>query len=211
MIIVVTLQQVIGFLIAALLITASPGSDNLMVLGMGMSRGRRQGVAFGLGCAFGCVSHTLLAVAGISALIAASPLALTLLKGAGGLYLIWMGYRAWRSAGGVRTSTVAGNEEPLAKIFLRGCIANAINPKVALFFLSFLPQFVIASNGHVAGQVAWLGILFTIQAGILFGCLGLFPGVIGQWLNSKPAAGVILDRVAGTVFIGLGLRIMLGR
>lgn len=125
--------------------------------------------------------------------------------------MIWLGYRAWQSAGGVQTSTVAGDEEPIATLFLKGCIANAINPKVTLFFQSFLPQFVIASNGQVAGQVAWLGIIFTIQAGMLFGCLGLFSGVIGQWLNSKPAAGVILDRVAGTVFIGLGSRIMLGR
>ncbi|WP_416424340.1 LysE family translocator [Pseudomonas sp. App30] len=206
-----TLQQFLGFLAAALLITATPGPDNLMVLGMGMSKGRRQGIAFGLGCAFGCLSHTLLAVVGVSALIAASPTAFTLLKIAGGLYLIWLGYNAWRSSGAVKVGAVKVADESLAKLFFKGCFANAINPKVVLFFLSFLPQFVVAGNGSVGAQVAQLGLTFTLQAALLFGLLGYFSGALGQWLNRRPKAGVILDRVAGTVFIGLGLKIMLTR
>ncbi len=79
-----TFDQTLGFLLAALLLTATPGPDNLMVLGMGMSRGRRQGIVFGLGCALGCLSHTLLAVLGVSALVAASPTAFTALKWLGG-------------------------------------------------------------------------------------------------------------------------------
>jgi len=206
-----TLQQFLGFLAAALLITATPGPDNLMVLGMGVSKGRRQGIAFGLGCAFGCLSHTLLAVLGVSALIAASPTAFTLLKIAGGLYLIWLGYNAWRSSGAVKVGAVKVADESLAKLFFKGCFANAINPKVVLFFLSFLPQFVVAGNGSVGAQVAQLGLTFTLQAALLFGLLGYFSGALGQWLNRRPKAGVILDRVAGTVFIGLGLKIMLTR
>jgi len=206
-----TLQQFLGFLAAALLITATPGPDNLMVLGMGMSKGRRQGIAFGLGCAFGCLSHTLLAVVGVSALIAASPTAFTLLKIAGGLYLIWLGYNAWRSSGAVKVGAVKVADESLAKLFFKGCFANAINPKVVLFFLSFLPQFVVAGNGSVGAQVAQLGLTFTLQAALLFGLLGYFSGALGQWLNRRPKAGVILNRVAGTVFIGLGLKIMLTR
>jgi threonine/homoserine/homoserine lactone efflux protein len=206
-----TLAQFTGFLLAALLITASPGPDNLMVLGMGMSRGRRQGIAFGLGCAFGCLSHTLLAVAGVSALVAASPVALTVLKVGGGLYLVWLGFNALRSAGAVRVGDAGDADESLARLFLKGCFANAINPKVILFFLSFLPQFVVAANGHAALQLAQLGVLFTLQAAVLLGLLGYFSGAVGQWLNRHPGAGSVLDRVAGVVFIGLGLRLIWAR
>ncbi len=204
-------EQFLGFLLAAIAITASPGPDNLMVLGMGMSRGRRQGVAFGLGCALGCLSHTALAVAGVSAVIAASPFAFTLLRIAGGLYLVWLGVQALRSKGGARVADAVAQDQSLSALFLRGMLANAINPKVVLFFLSFLPQFVVPSQGAVGWQMAALGITFTVQAAVLFGLLGLFAGTIGQWLHRRPRAGLWLDRVAGTVFIGLGLRLIAPR
>ena len=142
-----TTPQTLAFLATALVLTATPGPDNLMVLSMGMSRGRRAGIAFGLGCALGCLSHTLLAVIGVSALVAASPVAFTLLKMAGGVYLVWMGVQAWRHAGNVQLSRDAGDGSSLWRVFVKGLVANAINPKVVLFFLSFLPQFVLASQG----------------------------------------------------------------
>lgn len=206
-----TYEQFFGFLIAAMLITASPGPDNLMVLGMGISKGRSRGIAFGLGCALGCLSHTLFAVIGVSAMIAASPAAFTALKVAGGLYLIWLGVNALRSSGGARVEKIQADEQTLTKLFFKGVFANAINPKVVLFFLSFLPQFVIRANGNVSWQMAALGIIFTAQAAVLFGLLGYFSGSIGQWLNAKPKAGVILDRIAGTVFVALGLRLIVSR
>ena len=131
-------EQFAGFLAAALLITVSPGPDNLMVLGMGMSRGRRQGMVFGLGCALGCLSHTILATLGVSALIAASPTAFTALKIIGGLYLIWLGIGALRSRGGAKVDGSNIPDESLLRLFGKGLFANAINPKVVLFFLSFL-------------------------------------------------------------------------
>jgi threonine/homoserine/homoserine lactone efflux protein len=204
-----TLEQFSGFLVAALLITATPGPDNLMVLGMGISNGRRQGIAFGLGCAAGCLSHTLLAVIGVSALIAASPTAFTLLKTLGGLYLIWLGLNAWRSSGSAGVKSVGTATNSSGSLFLKGCIANAINPKVVLFFLSFLPQFVVATHGQVPMQMAGLGLTFTLQAAVLFSLLGYFSGAVGQWLTKQPKASVILDRVAGTIFVGLGLRLLI--
>ena len=206
-----TTPQTLAFLATALVLTATPGPDNLMVLSMGMSRGRRAGIAFGLGCALGCLSHTLLAVIGISALVAASPFAFTLLKVAGGVYLVWMGVQAWRHAGAVRVGGDAGEATPLRQLFVKGLIANAINPKVVLFFLSFLPQFVVASQGQVEWQLGLLGVLFTAQAAVLFGLLGYFSGGIGAWLNRRPSVGQWLDRLAGTVFIGLGVRMMAAR
>ena len=206
-----TPEQFFGFLAAAVLITMSPGPDNLMVLGVGVSRGRRQGMAFGLGCALGCLSHTVLATLGVSALIAASPLAFTTLKVFGGLYLIWLGIQALRSKGGSRAQTVEGSDQSLVRLFGKGLFANAINPKVVLFFLSFLPQFIAPSHGHVAVQTALLGVTFTAQAAVLFGLLGYFSGHVGQWLQRNERAGLWLDRVAGTIFVGLGLRLIVAR
>lgn len=206
-----TTPQILAFLAAAVVLTATPGPDNLMVLGMGMSRGRRAGIAFGLGCALGCLSHTLLAVVGVSALVAASPVAFTALKWAGGAYLLWMGVQAWRHAGAVRLGGDAMGEAPLRQLFVKGLIANAINPKVVLFFLSFLPQFVVASQGRVAWQLGLLGVLFTAQAALLFGLLGWFSGSVGAWLNRRPGVGRWLDRLAGAVFIALGLRMLAAR
>ena len=206
-----TLSQTLAFLLTAVVLTASPGPDNLMVLSMGMCRGRLTGIVFGLGCALGCLSHTLLAVLGVSALVAASPFAFTLLKVAGGLYLVWMGVQAWRHAGAVRVGGGNGDTTSLRQLFAKGLIANAINPKVVLFFLSFLPQFVVTSQGQVEWQLGLLGVLFTAQAAVLFGLLGYFSGSVGAWLNRRPTVGQWLDRLAGTVFIGLGVRMITSR
>jgi threonine/homoserine/homoserine lactone efflux protein len=94
---------------------------------------------------------------------------------------------------------------------MKGLVANAINPKVALFFLSFLPQFVVAQRGDANLQTALLGLTFTLQAVVLFGLLGFFSGTIGQWLARRPKAGQWLDRIAGTIFIALGLRLIVSR
>lgn len=217
-----TIEQLIPFLLTAVLLTATPGPDNLMVLGVGASRGRRLGMAFGLGCAAGCLSHTLLSALGVSAVLAASPMAFTALRVVGGAYLVWLGIGALRSRGGVGSPAPAGADagsnqasaDPATSVmgqFFKGVLANAINPKVVLFFLSFLPQFVVPANGNVPLQMAVLGGVFTLQAAVLFGALGWFAGGIGQWLQRRPRAGLWLDRVSGVVFVGLGLRMALAR
>jgi len=108
--------QVLGFLITTVLLTATPGPDNLMVLSIGISGGRRAGMAFGLGCAVGCLSHTLLAVVGVSAILAASPTAFMLLKWTGGAYLLWLGIQALRHAG-------SGRMRPLEQLNPDRCAA----------------------------------------------------------------------------------------
>jgi len=202
-------EQFFGFLLAAVFITASPGPDNLLVLSTGMARGRRAGMAFGLGCAAGCLSHTALALAGVSALVAASPTAFTALRWAGGLYLVWLGVQALRHAGPARLADAHAAGESTTRLFAKGLVANAINPKVVLFFLSFLPQFVQPAQGSVALQIGLLGLLFTLQAAVLFGLLGHFAGSVGGWLQRSPGAGLWLDRVAGALFVALGLRLIL--
>jgi threonine/homoserine/homoserine lactone efflux protein len=207
-----TATQTLAFLGAAVLITLSPGPDNLMVLSLGASRGRRQGMVFGLGCALGCLNHTLLAALGVSALIAASPLAFAALKIAGGLYLIYLGVQALRSHGGsLNADAGVRAPESLRALFFKGLFANSINPKVVLFFLAFLPQFVDSARGHAGVQIGALGVLFTLQAALIFGTIGYGAGRVGQWLGKHPKSGLWLDRLAGSVFVGLGMRLIVSR
>jgi threonine/homoserine/homoserine lactone efflux protein len=204
-----TLPQLWAFLVVSVLVTLAPGPDNLMVLSLGMARGRRAGVAFGLGCALGCLNHTLLAALGVSALIAASPVAFTALKILGGLYLIWLGIQAIRNARPASVATALN--EPAMKLFVKGLIANAINPKVILFFLAFLPQFVDTARGHAGWQIVQLGLLFTLETVLIFGAIGWFAGSLGERLARHPAVGTGLDRIAGGIFVALGLRLLVAR
>lgn len=204
-------EQFFSFLLAASLVTATPGPDNTMALSIGMSKGRMSGIAFGLGCSLGCLGHTLLTVLGISALITASAEAFTTLKILGGLYLIWLGINALRTSAHRKIENVGTFVERPRKLFIRGLLANALNPKVAMFFLSFLPQFVIQENGSPTSQMALLGITFTAQAVVIFSLIGYFSGTIGQHLNSRPRIGVMLDRMAGAIFVGLGFRLIMSR
>jgi len=208
------LVQAGSFLAVAVAVTLAPGPDNLMILSLGLARGRRAGLAFGLGCALGCLSHTALAALGVGALIAASPTAFLALQIVGGIYLVWLGLGAWRSRTPPAPTILSssGPKPSVWPLFRRGLVANAINPKVVLFFLAFLPQFVVVGRADSeAMQMATLGGLFTLQAVVLFGLIGWFSGMIGQGLGRIPGAARRLEQVAGTIFIGLGLRLILVR
>lgn len=198
----------LSFLAAAVLLTLAPGPDNLLVLALGMARGSRAGVAFGLGCALGCLNHTLLAALGVSALIAASPLLFNLLRWLGAAYLIWLGLQTLRSSGAALLRPDAGDEASPWRLFRRGLLANALNPKVVLFFLAFLPQFVSAGL-PASYQIVQLGLLFTVQGALIFSLIGASAGRLGASLQRHPRWALWLDRLAGLVFIGLGLRLLL--
>jgi len=203
--------QLLGFLLAALLVTLAPGPDNLSVLSLGVSRGRRAGIGFGLGCALGCFTHTLWASLGISAVLAASATAFTALKLVGAAYLFWLGWQALKSPG-ARFDGAAGtaaDATPFAVYLRRGFVANAVNPKVALFFLAFLPQFLTAGGDAAAAQSLLLGALFAAQTVAVFGLLGWFAGAVGAWLQARADLGRRLDQATGLLFVGLGLRLAL--
>ena len=195
-------EQFFSFLLAASLVTATPGPDNTMALSIGMSKGRIAGIAFGLGCSLGCLGHTLLTVLGLSALITASAEAFTALKITGGLYLLWLGINALRSSAHRSVKNDSNYVDSPKKLFQRGLLANALNPKVAMFFLSFLPQFVVEGNDTATSQMAWLGLVFTAQAVVIFSLIGYFSGSISQRLHTSPQIAVLLDRISGVIFMG---------
>ncbi len=141
-------------------------------------------------------------------LLAASAAAFTVLKLAGAAYLCWLGWQALKSPGAqLLADARVADDTPFAAYLRRGFVANAINPKVALFFLAFLPQFVPAGSPHAAGQSAMLGLAFALQTVLVFGLLGWFAGTLGAWLQRRAGFGRRLDQAAGLLFIGLGLRL----
>jgi threonine/homoserine/homoserine lactone efflux protein len=194
------------FLVASALLTIAPGPDIVYVLTRGVSQGRRAGLAAALGFATGCIFHTLLAALGVAALIRSSDLAFNAVRYAGAAYLVWIGIQALRHRA---TFSLADTAAPgaLLAIFRQSVIGNALNPKVTLFFLSFLPQFVDTAAGGVAWQMALLGLLFMAQTVVIFGTVALFSGWIGERIRAHPAIGDRLGLFAGLTFIALGIRV----
>jgi threonine/homoserine/homoserine lactone efflux protein len=207
---VLSLETLLGFLAVSFVITLAPGPDNLMVLGQSLARGRAAGFGIAVGCALGCFTHTLWAALGVSAALASSPLAFLLLKLTGAGYLGWIGVQTLRHAAAPRLANLGnGGREPWWRFLRRGFIANAINPKVALFFLAFLPQFTSPVRGSLALQMVQLGIAFAIQTILVFGAIAIAAGSLGRLLARRPLVGLWLERGAGLLFIGLALRLVL--
>ena len=196
------------FLVASAFLTIAPGPDVVYVLTRGIAQGRKAGFAAALGFATGCIFHTLLAALGIAAIIRSSPLAFDLVRYAGAAYLVWIGIQAIRHAYAFSLGA-ASDERALWTIFRQSVIGNALNPKVTLFFLSFLPQFVNAEAGRIGTQMALLGIVFMAQTVVIFGLVAFFSGGIGNWVRRKPAIAERLNLFAGLTFIALGVRVAL--
>lgn len=194
------------FLVASALLTIAPGPDIVYVLTRGVSQGRKAGFAAALGFATGCLFHTALAALGVAALIRSSELAFNAVRWAGAAYLVWIGIQALRHR--ARYSLAGGGDaRALLVIYRQSVIGNALNPKVTLFFLSFLPQFVDARAGGVEWQMALLGLVFMAQTVVIFGAVAFFSGWIGERLRDHPAIGARLGLFAGLTFIALGIRV----
>jgi len=200
------MPEIALFLVASALLTVAPGPDIVYVLARGVSQGRKAGMAAALGFATGCIFHTLAAALGVAALIRSSPLAFDLVRYAGAAYLVWIGVQALRHRAAFALAGDGGGKA-LAAIYRQSVIGNVLNPKVTLFFLSFLPQFVDAEAGRVAWQMALLGALFMAQTAVIFGAVALFSGWIGERLRTNPAIGARLGLAAGLTFIALGVRV----
>jgi len=196
------------FLVASALLTIAPGPDIVYVLTRGIAQGPRAGFAAALGFATGCIFHTVLAAVGVAALIRSSDVAFNAVRYAGAAYLVWIGIQALRHRSSFAVGA-AGDSRALALIYRQSVIGNVLNPKVTLFFLAFLPQFVSAQAGHVGWQMALLGAIFMVQTVVIFGAVALFSGWLGGWIRRKPVIGERLNVFAGITFIALGIRVAL--
>jgi threonine/homoserine/homoserine lactone efflux protein len=196
------------FLAASALLAIAPGPDIVYVLTRGIAQGPRAGIAAALGFATGCIFHTVLAAVGIAAVIRSSELAFNLVRYAGAAYLVWIGIQALRHRASFSIEG-ASDARALSTIYRQSVIGNVLNPKVTLFFLAFLPQFVNTQAGHVGWQMALLGAIFMVVTVVIFSAVALFAGWIGAWIRRKPVIGERLNIFAGVTFIALGIRVAL--
>jgi threonine/homoserine/homoserine lactone efflux protein len=202
-----THSTLLCFLGASVALTLAPGPDNLFVLTQGIARGRKAAVVTALGMCSGISVHTTAAAFGISALFYSSAVAFNLVKYAGAAYLLYLACRTLKERSAVRLSKA--DERPPMALFKRGFIMNVLNPKVAMFFLAFLPQFVSPNADYFALQMLLLGFIFMAQAVIIFTLIGFFSGIIGNFLLARPGIARRFDWLTAGVFASLGIRLAL--
>ncbi|HKR96767.1 MAG TPA: LysE family translocator [Candidatus Angelobacter sp.] len=193
------------FLFAAFMLNIAPGPDMLYVIGRSLGQGRKAGIVSALGIFVGCWVHILAAAFGIAALLRSSPVAFNVVRYAGAAYLVYLGIKMI-----VQRSNLAQQQPKpasLASIFRQGVITNVLNPKVALFFLAFLPQFVDAHRGSVVWQILLLGLIFNVGGTAVNLGVAYAGGTLGELLRRNARFARMQQWFTGLVFIGLGARL----
>ncbi len=207
-----SLDQFLVFLAAAVLLNVSPGADHVFILTRTVAQGRLAGFLSSWGVCTGAMVHVLAAAFGISAILAASATAFTVVKLAGAAYLIWLGVRALQSKG-LALSADPGAAPPAGawKIYRQGVVVDLLNPKVAVFFMAFLPQFVDPALGSAAWQMIALGAVVIAVALIWETFLIFGAGALSHRLRTQPAIARWINRASGATFIGLGVKLAVER
>ncbi|HEX7810469.1 MAG TPA: LysE family translocator [Burkholderiales bacterium] len=202
----IPLDSMLVFFAASALLALAPGPDNIFVLTLSALHGRRAGLLVTLGLCTGLVGHTLAVTLGIAALFQASALAFTVLKVVGACYLLYLAWGAFRAAA---TPIEARPDVPLNgwQLYRRGIVMNLTNPKVSVFFLAFLPQFADPVRGSLTLQLILLGGTFMLAALLVFSSIAAVAGSLGSWLNRPARAQIIMNRIAGTIFVALALKL----
>jgi threonine/homoserine/homoserine lactone efflux protein len=194
------------FFVASWILIVTPGPDMLYVITRGVTQGRAAGILSAMGVTLGLLVHTVFAALGLAVLLQTSAVAFSIVKYAGVVYLVYLGVKAIKE----KSRFTPGEQKQFANsrtIFLQGTLSNVLNPKVALFFLAFLPQFVDQEQGQVPLQMVVLGIMFAVFGFLFLVTLGYFSGRIGHWLFDRPFIADKLRWLTGTVLIGLGVRL----
>ena len=202
-----TLQTALAFFSVSVLLALAPGPDNGFVLVHAAQHGVRAGLLVVLGLCSGLLFHTAAVALGLAALLATSALAFTVLKTVGALYLLWLAWLSWRAPSGPLDGDAGEGLGPW-QTYGRGVLMNVSNPKVAIFFLAFLPQFVDPALGPVQWQIAQLGAVFGLATLLTFGSIAALAGRFGQRLRESAGAQQTLNRLAAVVFAGLALRLL---
>jgi len=195
----------VAFLIAAFALNLAPGPDMLYVIGRSVGQGRKAGIVSSLGVFVGCWVHILAAAFGIAALLQSSPMAFSAVRYAGAAYLIYLGIKMLAQKTDLTSQQLKA--ESLGAIFRQGAITNMLNPKVAIFFLAFLPQFVDARRGNVVLQILLLGLIFNVGGTLVNLAVAYAGGTLGELLRRNQSVARLQRRFTGLIFVGLGLRL----
>jgi threonine/homoserine/homoserine lactone efflux protein len=201
------------FVVTGVLLNLTPGQDTMFILGRSLTGGLRSGIASALGIGVGTIFHTLAAALGLSAILAASPTAFFIVRIAGAIYLVYLGAKLLLASGGKNTAAQLATSEQgsAAAAFRQGIVTNILNPKVALFFLALLPQFIEPDSPTKALAFLALGVTF-VTTGTLW-CLVLALGAarLQRFFQGNPRVRTTIDRAAGGLFIALGIRLAVER
>ncbi len=195
---------------ASVALALAPGPDNIFVLAQSALHGRVAGFFVTLGLCTGLLVHTVAVSLGVAAVIQASSTAFQILKIAGASYLVYLAWGAFR-AQPVQDGREQGMVLGKSKLYFRGVLMNLSNPKVIIFFLAFLPQFVDAGKDPVWRQILILGFIFMIATLLVFTSVAWTAGTLGTALKKSPGVQLIINRVAGTVFLALALKLLFSR
>ncbi|MDO6694658.1 LysE family translocator [Aliiglaciecola sp. 3_MG-2023] len=204
----IPIETLLMFLAASVALSFAPGPDNIFVLTQSALNGRKAGILVTLGLCTGLFVHTAAVSFGVAVIFQTSALAFNILKIVGAVYLLYLAFQAFR-AGAAGLDAKSNTQLPWRQLYSRGIIMNITNPKVAIFFLAFLPQFADPDKGSVTLQMVIFGGVFIVTALVIFSLIAWFAGYLGEWLKGSTKAQVVMNRIAGTVFSALALRLVL--
>jgi threonine/homoserine/homoserine lactone efflux protein len=198
------------FIVASLVLIVTPGQDMILVMSRSIAQGPGAGVATAAGVSVGLIGHTILATLGLGAILRTSEWLFLALKLAGAAYLVYMGIQLLRSKQH-ELAVSAGAPRSLGRLFFDGALSNVSNPKIAVFYFAFLPQFVLPSASHPTLAVFALGLVFAGLTFLVKGPVGLGAGLLSSWLRSRPGVLAWVYRTSGAVLVGLGLKLAFER
>ena len=199
-------DQISTMLIASFLLTIAPGPDVMYVIAQSISKGRKYGLASAVGLSVGLLFHTALLAFGISQIISSNENIFRAVKYFGALYLLWLAYKVWTAkpnSAKIETENT-GNKYPLANTF-QGLIMNVSNPKVLMFFLAVIPNFIDLSQENIKGQIFTMGVIFVFQALIVFSLYAVLAAKLTRFMREKESFQLILKYFQIVVFVGLAI------
>ncbi len=201
-----SIDTLLLFITASTLLALAPGPDNIFVLTQSMSKGAKPGIFVTLGLCTGLIVHTSAVALGVAAIFQTSQLAFNILKYIGAAYLLYLAYLSFQNSS---PHHLKANHKELTyfKLYKRGIFMNVTNPKVSIFFLAFLPQFTDPNSGNVTLQIFLLGFIFILCAFVVFSSISLLAARIGSWFNKTKNGEAILNKIAGSVFALLALKL----
>ena len=202
--------QLILFVVTSLVVIVTPGQDMVLVMSRSIAQGSAAGIATAAGVSTGLLGHTLLAGLGLGSILLASETLFVVLKLVGAAYLVYLGVRLLRTK--PATLELSGGEAaPLRRLWVQGALSNLSNPKIAIFYFAFLPQFVAPDTAHPTALLLMLGAAFAVLTFLVKGPVGWFAGALSAWLRERPRVLVGMHRTSGAVLVALGVRLAFER
>jgi len=205
----IELSNLVLFIGASFILCLVPGPDNIYVLTQGMTKSKKAAVVTTLGLTTGLIIHTTAAALGISAIFQTSEIAFDIVKYVGACYLLYIAYQAYKYRDEPLDLSVQNSSIELRKLYIKGFIMNILNPKVSIFFLAFLPQFVSPASGSVTLQMISLGLIFMVMTIVVFSSIGIAGNLLSSKLLEKPSIVKYMNILTSFVLASLGLKLAL--